>query len=453
MRVKGRFLLACLLLLFVTLGCSRQPVDGTIYVIKGAGNVVRAAAVDVHVLDYESVQAFEAARVALTSRADTNDLERYLAETCRTFESSRAETLKGLTAEQGSFSAGCEAERIRVRAADGGRPEEIQEEIRQREEQLADLRQSEAAALERDAASKVTVTYDYSAGDFGKVNIVNGGKYWVTSGIEPYPASVSGFVQGVRIVSCQVGNLEIAPGASFTVDLGACVSDSEKLDTLLRKGLARRCRQASYVDVPCFDEFGPEQFDLETPGNYRRGEWTLAHREERKSLLEADYAFTEVDFASVAEQTESVLQEVARIEALRTALNEAQREHAALARCEVLVAHVDLLGNGSCPSAEDGRAVVSQFRRDLANMGIAVADLPSTQANTVERFAISMASSSTRTNVEGRFTLASPPRGAFLIYASYSDNFSGLSWLIPVSGDTTEIELNNTNALSNRDAP
>ncbi|MFM8356462.1 MAG: hypothetical protein ACKOBM_16395, partial [Gammaproteobacteria bacterium] len=75
-------------------GCSRPPVDGTIYVIKGGGNIVRAAAVNVHAVPYESVEAFENARRDAFQRSENDAVEQFLAEACRTFEASRADTLQ-----------------------------------------------------------------------------------------------------------------------------------------------------------------------------------------------------------------------------------------------------------------------------------------------------------------------------------------------------------------------
>jgi hypothetical protein len=437
------------------LGCSRPPVDGTVYVTKGAGTVVRAAAVAVHTLPYESVEAFERARRAEFERVESGVVAEYLIATCRTFEASRANFLKRKSTELEESADRCTIEPGYDGVSSSEFPDldSVHAALAQQRVQRAALQQDVAATLAREGAGKITVSYDYAAGDFGVVRIANGSDYWLTTGAQPYGSTVSGFVQGVRVISCQLSQAAIAPGSSLRIDLGACVTDSANLETLLQKRLASVCRKTGYLDVPCFDDFGPEDFDLQTPGNYRRSDWTFADRIERPSLLESDYEFVAVDFERLAERSESVREATARGAALEAALLEAAREAARWAQCESLATQIELLKSGACPEAGQGRSVASTFGRLLSAIGMTVGELPTPPEETIATFAGANASAVTRTNVDGQFSLAAPPRARFLVYASYNDSFSALEWLVPVAEDATAIELNNTNALGVRTAP
>jgi len=380
-----------LILIVVTLGCSREPLEGTIYVIKGNGDIKRAAAVDIHILDFENIQEIDNLIAKKELQTEDANLSRYLSDECPTFVSSKKETLRKQRNMLEQYSNECD---------------EAKKELKKQKE------------LQSKAQSKIKVSFDFS-----RNSLLSKGRWTVVSITNENPFSVSSdgglgvFVEG-KLVAHYRPSVLLEPGETKTISLGETYLGyfiSDNIQELNKEG-AEKCvgkktrKQNPYLDNSfCFDDFAPIVSDS---SNEKKDWFYLTLESELK----------------VSNNANSRLQECT--------LQNPQ-----------IVRNISALEKLSCPAIESDRKKIQLFYQNAENLGINLSYPPIQRRFEYSDFIATHTITSDTTDVNGKFSFQAPPNKNFILYARYEDNFSSMEWALPITSEVKTIELNNSNAF------
>ena len=194
------------------------------------------------------------------------------------------------------------------------------------------------------------------------------------------------------------------------------------------------------------DDFGIEKFNSSVPGNYEKGNWTFAYQSKEETRLGPEITYTQVDFDELALSDPSVKDLDDQSRQLKLQSNKSNQAVQSLNNCKKLESQTANLKKLDCPIEAANRGVLANFVKRAGALGVSLPSIPSRSSMKSNGFAELQATDVVRTNIDGTFTITNPPEGAFLLHAIYRDNFNEVEWLVPVSGDATSIELNNSNS-------
>jgi hypothetical protein len=435
------YLVTVLATLFL-ISCSREPLDGAVYVIKGSGDITRAASIDVRVLPYSSLQEFYIARSAWNEKENQVVADNYRSTLCSTFSAKTASALREKQRIAESFSLNCvdETNDRDSLKANALMPESLSPKINSNQLERTRLVSTISETLEKKAKDAISTQFDYQYGRYGRVVVRNDSDYWIITGTGEYTAT---FSNGVRVMTCN-SDPKIAPKTSWEQSFGSCASGSDAA-TLVERG-AKICRENDWYKLPCLDEFGINKYDGSVPGSYRNGGWIFAKQETQETRLGPATQYVPIDFNDLAVNDPKVKSLDGELRRLRSELQKSNSIIETSNACEKVYEDTAGIKQLSCPqvgtSREDLELVVEKSRA----LGLSIESIRSPSFIGIKEFAELKATEVLRTNVDGGFRIANPPKGGFLLQATYRDNFNKVEWLVPVSGDATSIELNNSNS-------
>jgi hypothetical protein len=432
--------------IFLAISCSREPLDGTVYVIRGDGDVTRAAAVGIYVLPFKTHTAFIDAYSAEKKIQDDIYLETYLNDTCRTFPPLKKNLLNQYEKSLYEFSSECQEEKNSLIGIEI--PQTIKNKILREKERLTKLVAQEQLRIEESIRSKIKISFDYSDLKWGTVTIKNNSPYIVSSD----GRGTGGFVMGELATNCRDDRVDIYPGRSQTMHLGCYYSPI--VHELVEKG-ARVVFEAFDIPALYMENFGPVTEDKTL------GSWTFF-----KSLKQPQDDGTEdsMTISGLLEQVERrgqrvnfnnlAVQEVGsgQLQNLKSDLEKSQSLHANSESCDLLILRKRETENLVCPSIGSGRSTIQRFLENAIDLGIPDILPPDIRKNEpmvsfVQRNAIAK----TTTDIDGKFNLNKLPNEPFLIYSSYQDKFINVEWLVPIENNENVIELNNANSVFQND--
>jgi len=439
-----------LLFIITAVGCSREPIDGTVYVIKGDGKIIPAAAISVYALPFESRNDFDFARNQLQSTYNALALKEFVSEVCGVFPEENKKQIEYNIKQAERYSEACksETEKTVSLTSNNKDPVKLESLLDRKRMQRGKTVGVVEMRLKQKSLDSVRISFDYQVSNFGGVSITNNSKFWVTTGTGNYPKTTAAFVEGIRIMSCNF-KPKIAPDETYKIDLGQC-SGSDTAKKLIAKG-AKICKKyAGDYDwsdpVLCKDDFGLEKYDSSVSGRYRKGDWIFASKSTKETALESIDSYEEINFMELALQSSEIKNLDREIAAIESDLRKSQLSFNNLNACELIQSALDNLENLICPALDSKRDEVKSFVATVSSLGVSVRDVPSYQLQDEKEFAISQATAIMTTNIDGKFILDNPTDSKFLLYTEYQDNFNTIEWMVPVGVDVKTIELNNNNA-------
>ena len=416
--------------------CSRDPLSGTVYVIKGDGSITRAASIRVAVLPFTNESDFQTARSQWSEDANRENLRLYQSNLCRLLpgkiDAQRRINSQRLT----EFSEKCLTETQRISDLDiqGLGLSTLSQLVEEKEALRTSVIERVADQLKKEANNNVEVSFDYTQNDFGYARIKNNTKYYLTTttGVN----ALAGFVNGVRVYGSRQSKFyAVVPGQENSYNLGEFYSTAQG-DVLKESPDSKICWEKSWGKGLCLEDFGVQEADSSVPGGFRRAEWVFIDRS-------AGGAVKFDGLAKTAPEVKAIDTDLVR---LRNQIKSAQIENDALESCETLTKQTNELGILICPKKGSKREALSDFALRADSLGLMIKPLPEKVSINVIDFAEKKALMSVVTDVNGAFVFENPPPGDFLLHATYRDNFNEIEWLVPVSGDVPSIELNNSNS-------
>lgn len=417
------------LLIFLTFGCSREPLEGTIYVIKGDGGITRAAAIDIHILDFENIYEFDHFIAKMLEQKENSNLSRYLSDECPIFISSKKETLRTSRNMLDQYSNECDEEERNF--SELLHPEEIRKKILQEEEELLFAAKKELERRESEILSKIKISYDYSRtnkisnGRWRVVSVTNESPYTVSSGRSPMGAYVAGKLHMV----CKDDKVLLDPGETVSFSLGDCyygTLPTKNTEKLKEEG-AEIC--TNYDDEQfCVDDFAP----IVSNSSNEKGEWKIitegSDLEKILLSLNKDSLLNLESELIVSSNAQSLVQEC-------TLLN-AQ-----------IVPKISALEELSCPEIGSNREKIQLFYNSADSLGINLSYPTRQQKFQYSDFIATHSIASVPSDINGNFSFQAPPNKNFILYARYKDNFTTMEWVLETTPKVKTLELNNTNAL------
>ena len=405
----NKFLTVCFTLLIIS--CSREPLEGTVYVIKGDGTTVRAAAKTVYVLPYANFEELNDAMVLHAAKQDRLNLDSYLYKICENFEIEKINQKQFLN----KFSPSCSSERLIS--------EKLPKMVFLAEKDALDEQTAiEATELKKLTESQIMMTTDCSGSvkNYGIVTIKNNTPFTVKSG--PLEAFVDDYV----VHDCRDHRANLKPGADMSVSMGDCfwgTAEQENMKLVLQDNLAKVCLTHKFSDdSPVVEYMLPKEKS-----------WDFRY-------LDND---EKVNFKELAKQKIGI----EKYEIVETKIKDAQLSFEVLSSCREAVSKTLKMDALSCPTTGSDRTTASSFHESVSALGVAVEPLPIEYVESFSRFSERTGITKTLTDVDGRFLLEGLPNEPFFIYVNYSDNFNDVEWLTLISKDTWSIELNNSNSL------
>lgn len=424
------------LLIILISACSREPLNGTVYVIKGDGSITRAASVEVRALPFASIDEFLTARTEWYQTTDRQKLSDYKANFCGALPSETDKLIKQKSPEMQRFSAECVEEKMTVGSLNeqGLAPNSISLLIDRKERERSKVIERVAREFKVDLDSKVKISVDYSDDSYGLVYVKNTSDYWIVNDDYVY-AFQSGFP------ACEIRKSPvIAPGEVWQQSLRKCYFTNDTSEMRERKDV-KICRDsglnATYSKSLCYDDFGRRMQDYGSQWNFKKAPWQFSV----DGTLASNLDFKQLAMAS--EEVQSLNDELSRLKEQLTLSTNAEKD---LADCGNLQEQLIDLRSLECPSEELTRDQLESYLVHANSLDVGVDDLPTRSLVRSEEFAVLNAFETLTTNVDSAFTINSPPSSDFLVYAKYRDNFNTLEWLVPIGADVTSIELNNSNA-------
>jgi len=407
------------LLFFLIIGCSREPLNGTIYVIKGDGGIVRGAAIDVHILTFEDINEFDDLIENSQEQKENDNLSRYLSVQCALFAPSKKESLLAHRNTLSQYSNECYEEKRNF--AELPHPDEIGEKILQEERRLLVDAQKEIEKLKIDAISKIKTSYDYS-GRWVVVSITNESEFTISSG----EAKMGAYLAGKITSNCADDKVFLRPGETATFDLGDCYSgDLEQKNRLklIEEGAEICIKRNTQL---CVDDFAPRASFNE------KGDWKIVSNQLNleKVLLSFDQG---------------------RLLNLKSELEVSSKALSLANECSevntVITPKIAALEKLSCPETGSDRKKIQLFNKSANSLGINLSPLPFKPKFNYSDFIYINSATSVTTDIDGKFSFQAPPNKNFLLYARYNDNFLTMEWILQINPEAKTIELNNSNSL------
>ena len=398
------------------IGCSREPIEGTVYVIKGDGSIKRAAAIQVHVLPFENIVELENALNSRITTQDRKSLDEFTSLMCKNFKVNALQQRSLL--EQ--FSPSCGAEKLSVEKLPLG----IQKEKLQNEKQRIDnLVAMLSLELKQSTESLINTLVDCSSSlNFPGVTIENNSSYRIKSG------PLKAYVGDYAVSDCKNNMADLKPGMKMTFNLGNCYYENDK-QTVLDNQLAEVCTDNGddwNGKYPRPDRVGPRENE----------DWVFLDPSKNDKL---------VDFVKIAEQNIGQ----GNLKSLELNLDIALQAQEKLSACTLLLNNTIEIDSLDCPVSGSTRSTINSFRQKASNFGVPTEPPPYSYNESLETFAQRTSIMQTKTDVSSNFFLDDLPNENILIYARYSDSFNELEWLVPVPNSIEKIELNNTNIYQN----
>ena len=420
------------LLVFLVIGCSREPLEGTIYMIKGNGDITRGAAIDVHILDFENIDELDKFISKKEEQKENSNLSRYLSNECAAFVSTKKETLLADRNMLGQYSNECGEEKRNFSKL--LHPEEIKKKILHEEEVLLVAAQKEMEKRKSDAVSKIKISYDYSgtskiskstSGDYWRVvSVTNQSPYTISSGNAPMGA----YIAGKLVMFCRNNKILLAPEETASFSLGKCYSgrflnnNSRELREAGKEICIKRFEQL------CVDDFAPAvSIDSNEKNNWK----VLSDSSDLEKIL-------------LSLNKDSLLNLKSQLKVSRNAQSLAQE-------CSLLNAKIApkilALEELSCPEIGSDREKIQLFYRSANSLGMNLSYPTSIQAFQYSDFIATHGITSVLSDINGKFSFQAPPNKNFILYARYRDNFVNMEWVLQITPETNSLELNNKNAL------
>jgi hypothetical protein len=428
------------LFLFVitALGCSREPIDGAVYVIKGDGKITPAAAIDIHALPFKSVSDFDEARVQLEKTISASSFRDYLSDMCEVF-SQKKQHRKNIhlrSAERYSSQCGFERQEFQSLTSNKKDPDTLKTKVavkKGKEREI--LFNTIASKLTQKELENIEVNFDYSLKPERKwatATITNNSTFWIDNGGDDLVM----YVGGLQVGGCRVSEFPLAPGGKLEISLGDCYSRPNK-DKAIEQG-AKVCREDGddYTTL-CFDEIG---VSCDSGGWWAedcRKQWVF-----RSSKNSGGIDFGERALESL--EIKNLDREIAIIE------SQLKKSHTIadnLSNCNHLQSKISAFQDLTCPVGDLERSDVTSFVSYANEIGVPLDEVPTYQLLSIEDFSQLRGLRTIKTNIDGNFVFDNPPNSEFLFYAKYQDNFNTMEWMVPVEIDVKSIELNNTNSL------
>ncbi|MDC1163996.1 hypothetical protein OAT83_00440 [Gammaproteobacteria bacterium] len=405
-----------IIFIFFIVSCSREPLTGTAYVIKGDGSVVRAAATTVYILPFANIEEFINALELDSKATDRINLDEYLVTECAQYQVNKLKQ-RDLVA---NFSPSCSEEKINEQKF----PLQIQKNNLSNE-----IARFKALKLEKERElistnnSLINTTVECSQ-DYPVVTLTNNTPYRIQS-----VGSLYTYIGDTDFSDCRKHSADLAPGSSMTVNTGKCSSSwyehIEKTKYVIDNKIAEVCTITSFVHdddyiYPVYERMGPS------------GDWKVTDA----------ISGEDIDFKSMANE---IIGE-GNLMSLQSNLKYATEANEKLLSCEKINSNISGIKDLTCPISGSNRTEIFNFINQSSSFGIALDSPPISFNQSISTFAKKTAIHSTNTDVDGNFFLDGAPNKTFLIFTEYSDSFNELKWLIPITTDINKIELNNSNS-------
>ena len=428
---KQIFLIAFLITLTA---CARPPVEGVIYVIKGDGSITPAAAIEVLVLPFSSRDDFEKSRMESEESINEIAIQSYLQSTCSIFSEMKQQKIAKKSEVFERYSPQCQVEKNKAEAVLSGEssPKILDSKISMLSgEKRVKLIEQVALNLQESALEQIEVSFDYTS-EWGSAIIQNNSQFWISS----EGNNLVLYVDGFEVSACRQASSPIAPGEQYEFSLGECY---ERIDQdRARDGGAKICKRVNKdFSTLCIDELAVScKSNLLYMSDSCKQPWVLQTTKYR-----------DADFKVLAEQTPEVGLFDKEVTALKQSLRQSRQKIDAFKSCTNVGSEISSLEEQTCPTVGSNRQVITTFLEDAQSVGIDLRPLPPKFPVDVASFSKSRAVQKVKTNIDGKFTLDTPPTEISLLYAKYEDNFNQMEWLLTLSTDDLSIELNNSNAL------
>ncbi len=415
------------LFLLLIIGCSREPLDGTIYVVRGGGDITRGAALDVHILDFDSALELQTALIEKEKELNNISLNHYIKNTCTTFSSAKKNKLQTKRDDLSIYSHQCIQEDKLANQLQ--HPDKIEAKIIKEKEKLSQLVLEKISTMKAESASMIKISYEY-----------NEYNEWIIVTVEnnsPLRLDISntllgGFTGGKLINSCnQRGTIGakdfIESGQKQSFSMGNCYSIGEipnNRNALIESG-KRLCVKAGKGRTKLFNQLCIEDFGPIKSGTEERGDW----------LFTSDFLIEQeiVNYDSLVN--------------LQSELESSEKAQYEKIHCKEINQDISTIESLSCPASGSNRYIVTNFYSEAKYSEIDIEPPPekikAELKNIVEKNVIA----STTTDVNGVFSFKAPPDKIFFIYTNYQDNFVNAEWVLQVNPEDTSIELNNKNAF------
>ena len=393
-----------ILTIFIT-SCSEDPLEGKVYVIKENGSIVPAAAREVFILPYATLEDFSEALAKEESKIERTSLNNYVSLMCETHADNLSKLKESL---------------LDFQPLPKDHPPLSFDSLKKDRDAIDKHIQEKADELKTLAEEQIITTNECS-GTYPTVGVINKTKYIIanTKGAKLYAR-----VNNTNSSFCEydIRSRQIFPGRSISYNLGECGSvgignwQKEAFPKWIDEGKAELCTTGGYAGVyPKHDWFGPSWFS-------GRG-WDFVY---------ADRPFMEVDFSIEARKEDSVIQK------------EKSYQH------KLLLLRTRELESLTCPTKGAERSTIESFRSKALSLGSPTSALPMKHIEFLETFVKKNAVLEVKTNITGDFYLDEPPKTPFLIYTNYRDSENAFEWLIPLTKDIKKIELSNSDAIDQK---
>ena len=415
------------LFLLLIIGCSREPLDGTIYMVRGDGDITRGAALDVHILDFDSVLELQTAFIETEKELNNISLNHYIKNTCTTFSSAKKNKLQTKRDNLSIYSHQCIQEDKLANQLQ--HPDKIEAKIIKEKEKLSQLVLEKISTMKAESASMIKISYEYNEyNEWIIVTVENNSLL----GLDVSNTLLGGFTGGKLINSCNQRGTRgaknfIESGQKQSFSMGSCFSTGDipnNRSALIKSG-KRLCvkaekRASELFNQLCIEDFGPIK-----NGTEERGDWVFTS----DFLIEQEIVNHDT---------------LVNLQSELEAFEKAQYEKT---HCKEINQDFSTIESLSCPASGSNRYIVTNFYSEAKYSEIHIEPPPekikAELKNIVEKNVIA----STTTDVNGVFSFKAPPDKIFFIYTNYQDNFVNAEWVLQVNPEDTSIELNNKNAF------
>ena len=454
------FLFTAFLIAIIS-ACSNE-VPGTAYVIKGDGSVTKAAARDVYLLPFDSVED-------LSERFDGFIGE----DICRLYPDKQQEKINSLNDSLKEYSASCESERSSIPPLNDGEDvtltnfesqfEQYSSDISAKANELAKSVKLSADALYEKEKSKIRFNYsiDGDIGDYQRLEyeIHNGSNYAFASTptSDKYGLIITlsaiyadkvllesnQFISATRYDNLiedietpkWVSQGDFPPGETYKKKILVRTLNwsfvKDEINEGIRSGQLKQCGVDPIFEdrlVPCIDKV-----ILTGYGFYENSR----------------VVYKPIDFVQITKESDpKVIRAQKEIDEMSMNLANTRDLFSTYASCKSLEDDLALISKAKCPLANSNTSIKAFVSEMNTNLRLGLPELKDA-SYTKERFlafAKTNAVQQTVTNVDGDFLFSEVASGNYVVYSEYEDSFNNLLWLKPIKADGSKIELSNRNA-------